>query len=195
LGRLGFCVLQHPCVSRLISQRACAVKDKLETFTNNCTKKLLQWNENTFLHWRHAFTPKDFQVHQQSLDHSYCKRETSLTKLKNSKSVMILVVRLAQLTNRGSPTWKPPPNGDRDRQMGGWKVWDNFPIIYRNIACIYNLQNKSYCYFDTYLVQTFNFLVSSWSTLSSYYEYFLVINIPAPSRDSDPLQYSFLSPI
>jgi hypothetical protein len=26
--------------------------------------------------------------------HSYCKRETSLTKLKNSKSVMILVVRL-----------------------------------------------------------------------------------------------------
>jgi hypothetical protein len=31
---------------------------------------------------------------QQSLDHSYCKRETSLTKLKNSKSVMILVVRL-----------------------------------------------------------------------------------------------------
>jgi hypothetical protein len=38
---------------------------------------------NTFLHWRHAFTPKDFQMHQQSLDHSYCKRETSLTKLKN----------------------------------------------------------------------------------------------------------------
>jgi hypothetical protein len=37
--------------------------------------------------------PKDFQMHQQSLDHSYCKRETSLTKLKNSKSVMILVVR------------------------------------------------------------------------------------------------------
>jgi hypothetical protein len=54
-----------------------------------------QWNENTFLHWRHAFTPKDFQMHQQSLDHSYCKRETSLM---NSKSVMILVVRLAQLT-------------------------------------------------------------------------------------------------
>jgi hypothetical protein len=38
-----------------------------------------------------AFTPNDFQMHQQSLDHSYCKRETSLTKLKNSKSVMILV--------------------------------------------------------------------------------------------------------
>jgi hypothetical protein len=31
---------------------------------------------------------KDFQMHQQSLDHSYCKRETSLTILK------ILVVRL-----------------------------------------------------------------------------------------------------
>jgi hypothetical protein len=28
--------------------------------------------------------PKIFQMHQQSLDHSYCKRETSLTKLKNS---------------------------------------------------------------------------------------------------------------
>jgi hypothetical protein len=25
-------------------------------------------------------TPIDFQMHQQSLDHSYCKRETSLTK-------------------------------------------------------------------------------------------------------------------
>jgi hypothetical protein len=50
------------------------------------TKTLLQWNENTFLHWRHAFTPKDFQMHQQSLDHSYCKQETSLTKLKNSES-------------------------------------------------------------------------------------------------------------
>jgi hypothetical protein len=39
--------------------------------------------------------PKDFQMHQQSLDHSSCKRETSLTKLKNSKSVMILVARLS----------------------------------------------------------------------------------------------------
>jgi hypothetical protein len=39
--------------------------------------------------------PKDFQMHQQSLDHSYCKWETSLKKFKNSKSVMILVVRLA----------------------------------------------------------------------------------------------------
>jgi hypothetical protein len=38
-------------------------------------------------------------MHQQSLDHSYCKRETSLTKLKNSQSVMILVVRLGQLTD------------------------------------------------------------------------------------------------
>jgi hypothetical protein len=39
-------------------------------------------------------TPKDFQMPQHSLDHSYSKRETSLTKFKNSKSVMILVVRL-----------------------------------------------------------------------------------------------------
>jgi hypothetical protein len=38
--------------------------------------------------------PKDFQMHQQPLDHSYWKRETSLTKLKNYKSVMILVVWL-----------------------------------------------------------------------------------------------------
>jgi hypothetical protein len=29
------------------------------------------------------------------LDHSYCKRENSLTKLNNSESVVILVVRLA----------------------------------------------------------------------------------------------------
>jgi hypothetical protein len=29
--------------------------------------------------------PKDVQMHQQSLDHPYCNRETSLTKLKNSK--------------------------------------------------------------------------------------------------------------
>jgi hypothetical protein len=35
-----------------------------------------------------------------SLDHSYCKRETSLTKFKNSQSVMILVVRLGQLTEK-----------------------------------------------------------------------------------------------
>jgi hypothetical protein len=76
-------------------QCACAVKDNLEKFEINCTKTLLQWNENAFLHWRHAFTPKDFQMHQQSLDHSYGKRETSLTKLQNSKSVMILVVRFA----------------------------------------------------------------------------------------------------
>jgi hypothetical protein len=44
---------------------------------------------------KHAFTPNDFQMHQRSLDHSYCKRETSLTKLKNSKCVMILVPRLS----------------------------------------------------------------------------------------------------
>jgi hypothetical protein len=39
-------------------------------------------------------------MHQQSLDHSYSKRETSLTKLKTSQSVMILVVRLDQLTEK-----------------------------------------------------------------------------------------------
>jgi hypothetical protein len=39
-------------------------------------------------------------MHQQALDHSYCKRETSLTKFKISQSVrMILVVRLGQLTD------------------------------------------------------------------------------------------------
>jgi hypothetical protein len=44
----------------------------------------------------YTFTPKDFkQMHQQSLDHSY----TSLTKLKTYQSVMILVVRLGQLTD------------------------------------------------------------------------------------------------
>jgi hypothetical protein len=74
--------------------RICAVK--IEKFAKNCTKTLLQWNKDTFLHWRHAFTPKYFQMHQQSLDdHSYCKRETALTKLKNYKSVLILVARLA----------------------------------------------------------------------------------------------------
>jgi hypothetical protein len=55
-----------------------------------------------FLHWRHAFTPKDFQMHQQSLDHSYCKRETAWTKFRNSQSVMILVVRLGKLTENSS---------------------------------------------------------------------------------------------
>jgi hypothetical protein len=39
------------------------------------------------------------QMHQQSLDHSYCKRETLWTKFRNSQSVMILVVRLGQLTD------------------------------------------------------------------------------------------------
>jgi hypothetical protein len=47
----------------------------------NCTKS--DEIENTFFIDTH--TPNDFQMHQQSLDHSYCKRETSLTKLKNSK--------------------------------------------------------------------------------------------------------------
>jgi hypothetical protein len=49
-------------------------------------------------------TPKDFQMHQQSLDHSYCKRETSWTKIKNSQSVMISVVRIGQLTDKKIPT-------------------------------------------------------------------------------------------
>jgi hypothetical protein len=40
-------------------------------------------------------------MHQQSLDLSYCKRETSPTKLKNSKSVMILVVRITSSPIRG----------------------------------------------------------------------------------------------
>jgi hypothetical protein len=38
-------------------------------------------------------------MHQQSLDHSYSKREISLTKFKNYQSVMILVVKLGQLTD------------------------------------------------------------------------------------------------
>jgi hypothetical protein len=55
--------------------------------------------------WKYIFSlktriyPNDFQMYQQSLDHSYCKRETSWTKFKNSQSVMILVVRLGQLTD------------------------------------------------------------------------------------------------
>jgi hypothetical protein len=66
------------------------------TELNDCSA--ITWAETIMIiHRRHAFTPKD-QMHQQSLNHSDCKRETSLTKLKNSKSVMILVVRLAQLT-------------------------------------------------------------------------------------------------
>jgi hypothetical protein len=82
---------------------ACSIRalhiDWSAKFAKNCTKHFS--NEmNTFLHWRQAFTRKDFQMHQQSLDHSYCKRETWLTKLKNSKSMMILVVRLAS-----SPIW------------------------------------------------------------------------------------------
>jgi hypothetical protein len=43
-------------------------------------------------------------MHQQSLDHLYCKQETSLTKLKNSESVMILVVRLVQLSDKQTET-------------------------------------------------------------------------------------------
>jgi hypothetical protein len=54
-----------------------------------------------YFHWRQAFTPNDLQMHQHSLDHSYCKRETPLTKLKNSKSVMILMVRLSSTLKYG----------------------------------------------------------------------------------------------
>jgi hypothetical protein len=78
----------------------CSHRYKLEKFTKNCTKTLLQWNENTFLHWRHAFTPKDFQMHQQLLDHSYTAnekpREQNLRIL--TQSVMILVARLGRIS-------------------------------------------------------------------------------------------------
>jgi hypothetical protein len=33
--------------------------------------------------------------------------------------------------NRGSPTWKPLPNGDRDKWGSDWNVRGNFPNIYR----------------------------------------------------------------
>jgi hypothetical protein len=45
----------------------------------------MKWKYISSLNWRRqAFTPNDFQMHQQSLDHSYCKQETSLTKLSPS---------------------------------------------------------------------------------------------------------------
>jgi hypothetical protein len=72
---------------------------KTRRIRKKTTKTLLRWNVNT-LFMRHAFTPNDFQMHQQWLDHSYCKRETSLTKLKNSKSMMIFVVRLVSSPTR-----------------------------------------------------------------------------------------------
>jgi hypothetical protein len=43
--------------------------------------------------------PKISKCISSPLDHSYCKRETSLTKFINSQSMMILVVRLGQLTD------------------------------------------------------------------------------------------------
>jgi hypothetical protein len=58
----------------------------------NCTK---HFSNEMKIHFFIEDTHRDFQMHQQSLDYSYCKRVTSLTKLKNSKSVMILVMRLA----------------------------------------------------------------------------------------------------
>jgi hypothetical protein len=89
---------------------------------DECAKKLykntspMKWKY--FLHWRRTFTPNDFQMHQHSLDQSYCNRETSLTKLKNSKSVMIFVVRLSSsptkisdliFTIRLTTFWSDPP--------------------------------------------------------------------------------------
>jgi hypothetical protein len=44
--------------------------------------------------------PKISKCIKQSFGHSYCKRETSLTKLKSSKSVMILVVRITSSLKR-----------------------------------------------------------------------------------------------
>jgi hypothetical protein len=102
----------------------------------------IQWNEHVFLHWRHAFTPNDFQMHQQSLDHSYCKRETSLTKLKNSKSVMILVVRLASSPTLQSHiffwtklTWKVVPFTLKNRGTKGvlWRFTE--PYCTKKVLC------------------------------------------------------------
>jgi hypothetical protein len=57
---------------------ACAVKDNLEKFEKNCTKTLIQWNQNTF------FTEDTWFPNASAVTWSlYCKRETSLTKLKN----------------------------------------------------------------------------------------------------------------
>jgi hypothetical protein len=86
-------LLYDPCMIRdWWSNAQITSNNSLKTVQKHFSYEM-KWN--TFLHWRHAFTPKDFEMHQQSLDHSYCKRETSLTKLKNYKSVMILVVRFS----------------------------------------------------------------------------------------------------
>jgi hypothetical protein len=61
--------------------------------------------------------PKISKFIQHSLDHSYCKRENSLTKLKNSKSVMILVVRL---------TSSPIPNSFWYDTYNLWSVIGRF---------------------------------------------------------------------
>jgi hypothetical protein len=70
-------------------------QNNLDRFAKKLYKNTSPMKWKYFRHWRHAFTPNDFQVHQQSLDHSYCKRENSLTKLNNSEKAMILMVRLA----------------------------------------------------------------------------------------------------
>jgi hypothetical protein len=70
-------------------------QNNLDKFARKLYKNTSPMKWKYFLHRRHAFTPNDFQMHQQLLDHSYCKRENSLTKFNNSENVMILVVRLA----------------------------------------------------------------------------------------------------
>jgi hypothetical protein len=42
------------------SKDACAVKDNLEKFAKNCTKTLVQWNQNTFLKCKTRIYPKWF---------------------------------------------------------------------------------------------------------------------------------------
>jgi hypothetical protein len=40
-------------------------------------------------------------------------------------------IKIEVNANRGSPTWKPLPNSDRDKWGSGWKVQGNFPNINR----------------------------------------------------------------
>jgi hypothetical protein len=79
--------------------RMCS-QNTLDKFEKKLYKNTSQMKWKYFLHWRHALSPNDFQMHQQSIDHSYCKRENSLTKLNNSETVMILVVRLSSSPKR-----------------------------------------------------------------------------------------------
>jgi hypothetical protein len=72
--------------------RMCSQNNQTNSQKNCTHTSPMKWKY--FLHW-HEFTPNDFQMHQQSLDHSYCKRENSPTKLNNTESVMIVVARLS----------------------------------------------------------------------------------------------------